>query len=252
VKRFRPAANPHLVRASGDRWLFGYADVVTLLLACFASLYASTLAPATSAVAAGPASAVETDATTPAGPTTTTARAEDAFVDTPAGDAQPATPAAPATIEPTSDSLEEDLRALFDAGAVPRGVELSATDRGLVLSVPEAGSFPAGQAELSAEARLMMRSLAAGLQDGRHLIRVEGHTDDVPVRGGRYRSNWELSTARATTVVEFLIEEGRLDPGRLSAAGYAEYHPRLDNGSPANRARNRRVDIVIFEPPSAH
>lgn len=241
MKRFRPAANPHLVRASGDRWLFGYADVVTLLLACFASLYASTLAPAASAVTATESLSVAAESTM------------NAVVPPPALPGRVTSPehAPTAPVERTSDPLEDDLRALFGTDSTVRGVEFSTTDRGLVLSVPEAGSFPAGQAELSAEARLMMLSLAAELHAGRHQIRVEGHTDDVPIRSARYRSNWELSTARATSVVQFLIEEGRIDPGRLSAAGYAEYHPRLDNGSPANRARNRRVDIVIFEPPPA-
>ena len=76
-------------------------------------------------------------------------------------------------------------------------------------------------------------------------VRVEGHTDDVPVSGGRYGSNWELSTARASAVVLFLIEHGALEPARLSAAGYAEHHPRVPNATPEARARNRRVDLVV-------
>jgi chemotaxis protein MotB len=96
-----------------------------------------------------------------------------------------------------------------------------------------------------------MLDLAAQLRTVPNVIRVEGHTDDVPIHTPQFNSNWELSTARATTVVQFLIDAGRLDPTRLSAAGYAEYRPRLPNDSPESRARNRRVDIVVLDPATA-
>jgi chemotaxis protein MotB len=120
-----------------------------------------------------------------------------------------------------------------------------------VISLPEAGSFPAGRAELSAQARNVMLDLAQELRALPNLIRVEGHTDDVPIHTPQFASNWELSTARATTVVQYLIEAGGLDPARLAAAGYAEYRPRLSNDSPDARARNRRVDIVVLDPTAA-
>jgi chemotaxis protein MotB len=78
-------------------------------------------------------------------------------------------------------------------------------------------------------------------------MRIEGHTDNVPIRTAKFRSNWELSTARASTVIAFLIETLAYDPTQLSAAGYGEFHPRAPNDSAENRARNRRVDIVILE-----
>jgi chemotaxis protein MotB len=136
-----------------------------------------------------------------------------------------------------------------DAVSLP-GVDVTTTTRGLVISMPEAGSFPAGRADLSASAMAVMAELAARLHDLPNLVRVEGHTDDVPIATLQFASNWDLSTARATRVVEFLIDEG-IDPGRLAAAGYAEYRPRLPNDSPASRARNRRVDIVVLDPVAA-
>jgi chemotaxis protein MotB len=75
---------------------------------------------------------------------------------------------------------------------------------------------------------------------------VEGHTDDLPINTARFPSNWELSTGRATTVVRYLIEAWKLPPERLSSAGYGEYKPLVANTSAANRAKNRRVDIVIL------
>jgi chemotaxis protein MotB len=77
-------------------------------------------------------------------------------------------------------------------------------------------------------------------------VRIEGHTDNVPIHTERFASNWELSTLRATTVVRFFIDRAGVAPERLSAAGYAEYFPRVPNDSDANRAMNRRVDIVIL------
>ena len=96
-----------------------------------------------------------------------------------------------------------------------------------------------------------MLDMADQLRPLPNQIRVEGHTDDVPIHTPLFASNWELSTARATTVVQLLIEAGGLDPARLAAAGYAEYRPRLPNDSSDHRARNRRVDIVVLDPSAA-
>jgi chemotaxis protein MotB len=117
-----------------------------------------------------------------------------------------------------------------------------------VISIRETGSFAIGKAELPPEARALFTTLGARLQAVSNAIRVEGHTDDVPIHTARYQSNWELSTARATEVVAYLIGSAGIDPGRLSAAGYAEFHPRAPNDSPANRATNRRVDLVVLNP----
>jgi chemotaxis protein MotB len=121
----------------------------------------------------------------------------------------------------------------------------------VVISLPETGSFPPGRAELSLSARVAMLELAGELRGLPNLVRVEGHTDDVPIRTAEFASNWDLSTARATRVVRFLIEEGRMDPARLAAAGYAEHRPRRPNDSLESRARNRRVDIVVLDESSA-
>ena len=217
-RRVTVGAGPHAMRASGDRWLFGYADVVTLLFACFASLYAAGIAPPAPAEAAAPAPV-------------------------------PASPAAPA--QPAPSALEKALESVLGREGTLPGVEVASSMRGLVISLPEAGSFPAGRAELSAQARNVMLDLAQELRALPNLIRVEGHTDDVPIHTPQFASNWELSTARATTVVQYLIEAGGLDPARLAAAGYAEYRPRLSNDSPDARARNRRVDIVVLDPTAA-
>ncbi len=127
-------------------------------------------------------------------------------------------------------------------------VSIEIDPRGLVISIREAGSFAPSSAELSDAVREMLVSTASAISDIGNHIRVEGHTDDVPISSTRFASNWELSTARATTVVRFLLEQVKLPPTRISAAGYAEYQPYVPNDSELGRARNRRVDIVILNP----
>lgn len=78
-------------------------------------------------------------------------------------------------------------------------------------------------------------------------VRVEGHTDNVPIFTERFDSNWELSTARAVRIVKYLIQEGNIAPGRLSAVGYGELRPLVQNDTPEHRARNRRVEIVLVK-----
>ena len=93
----------------------------------------------------------------------------------------------------------------------------------------------------------MIDRVATTLEPLAVAVRIEGHTDDTPIRTARYSSNWELSTARASAVVARFIEQ-RVDPRRLSAAGYGEFHPRASNATQDGRASNRRVDVVVIPP----
>jgi len=99
---------------------------------------------------------------------------------------------------------------------------------------------------MSISAQALMIRVASTVAGIDNVIRVEGHTDDSPIHTDRFRSNWDLSTARATRVVALLVERGGIAPERLSAAGYAEFHPRAGNQSADERAQNRRVDLVIL------
>jgi len=126
-------------------------------------------------------------------------------------------------------------------------LDITTDGRGLVISLPEQATFPVGTADLGDGAKALITRVAATIAPLPNLIRVEGHTDDVPIRTARFASNWELSTARASAVVAYMIEHDRIDPARLSAAGYGEYHPKVPNSSPQNRARNRRIDLVVLD-----
>jgi chemotaxis protein MotB len=203
----RPTA--HTRRSIRDRWMVSYADMITLLFACFAALYASSVVPPT--------------------------------------------PAAAAPVEDTSFTPEDDRAALAERikTAVSRadaagGVQVTETTQGVVVSLPEAGAFALGQADLSQAARRVVRELADVLLSEEGEIRVEGHTDNAPIATSRFASNWELSAARATEVIRFLIAQGRIPAERLSAGGYGEFRPVAPNDTPEHRARNRRVDIIIL------
>jgi len=120
-------------------------------------------------------------------------------------------------------------------------------ERGLVISLSsEELLFQLGRAELRREARRVLDRMAELLSPIANEVLVEGHTCNLPIRTLFYPSNWELSTARATAVVRYLVTKKRLDPRRIGAAGYADSRPYVENSSEEQRRRNRRVDIVIF------
>jgi chemotaxis protein MotB len=117
-------------------------------------------------------------------------------------------------------------------------------ERGLVISIKDTVLFLPGQVTLAPAARELIASVAAILAKMMNNIRIEGHTDDEPIHNERFYSNWELSTARATNVLQYFIRDG-IAPARLCATGYGEYKPIAPNTSARNRGLNRRVDIVL-------
>lgn len=126
-----------------------------------------------------------------------------------------------------------------------QGTSVKEEYRGTVITLPDALLFDSGRAELKPQSKEVLAKLAEKLKGIPNRISVEGHTDNVPIRSETIRSNWELSTLRALSVVHFLIETG-ISPDRLSATGYGEYRNIADNSTPEGRAKNRRVEIVLL------
>lgn len=139
--------------------------------------------------------------------------------------------------------LEQRLHQELEAG----NLSVSMEERGLVLTVLDRILFDSGKAELKPGSRDTLNKVAEVLRTrvGDHLIHVEGHTDNVPIRYSGWKSNWELSTARATEVIHYFVSERTLAPEGLAAIGYGEFHPVASNASEEGRLRNRRVEIVI-------
>lgn len=143
-------------------------------------------------------------------------------------------------------ALYEKMQTLVGAGQLPGSVELLMEERGLVVRFADRAFFDSGKADIRTDAMPVLEHIAEVLRPLPNHVRVEGHTDTVPINTERFPSNWELSTARATSVIRFLIEEKKMSPQRLSAAGYGEYRPVDANDTVEGRARNRRVDLVIM------
>jgi chemotaxis protein MotB len=152
-------------------------------------------------------------------------------------------------------ALQKKLNSYAQAHGFGTEVKAVIERRGLVVRVmTDKVLFDSGQATLQPKGEPLLEEVAQLLNvDKTHPITVEGHTDNEPIATAQFPSNWELSTARATTVVRFLIAHG-VGAGRLGAVGYADLHPFASNATPAGRALNRRVDIVLMRlnpvPPS--
>ena len=151
-------------------------------------------------------------------------------------------------VEAQIRATQADAAALAEklTGEIARGeVEIETSGRRIVVRIRERGSFASGSAELKPEYQALMRQFRDVLAAQEGAVEVQGHTDDVPIATARFRSNWELSSARAVSVAEPLLEGGVLDPRRLSVTGFADARPLVANDSADARARNRRVEIVI-------
>jgi len=116
---------------------------------------------------------------------------------------------------------------------------------GLVVTFSEKYMFDSGKADIYPGAKEVIKNIAALLVDEPNRIAIEGHTDNTPINTPEFPSNWELSTKRATNVLKYLLEELKFDPKRLTAAGYGEWHPVAPNDTPENKAKNRRVDLIV-------
>jgi chemotaxis protein MotB len=119
------------------------------------------------------------------------------------------------------------------------------TEKGISVVMGEKVLFKTGMAEITTKDNSALRALSSILRETDCSIRVEGHTDDIPINNHRFSSNWELSSARAVAVVKYLIYKKGISPERLSAAGYGESRPLVPNVSESNRTLNRRVQIVL-------
>ncbi|RDI75989.1 Flagellar motor protein [Gaiella occulta] len=247
-----------------ERWLLTYADMITLLLALFIVLYAmssvseqklaalrASLSGAFSGkVPDGGQSILDSGASPSSIELDTTAdRSIDPTEPVQAAGAREAADLARlAAANRQLRELESDIARAASSRGLSDSVETTIDERGLVVRIlSDRILFDVGSADLRPGAGALLAPIARILRAQPNPIRVEGHTDSVPIHTARYRSNWELSTARSTTVVHYLLRHG-IASLRLSAAGYAAERPVATNASAAGRARNRRIEIVLLRP----
>lgn len=246
----------HEEHVNHERWLITYADMITLLMVLFIVLFAMGqtdlakfeklkeslngafgLSGGSAPIPGG--DGVLSSGTSPIPMPGVAAAAEQRAV----RDAQRVIEAsARAELERTKGALDAALGA---AGLHGTSIGTRVERRGLVVTIAtDKVLFHPGRASLLPEGRTIVRQLGLALAKLPNAVRVEGHTDDVPI-AGFYPSNWELSTARATTVLRELTDHTGVAAARLAAAGYADQKPVVANDSPEGRARNRRVEVLV-------
>jgi chemotaxis protein MotB len=279
-KRRRGGGGEH--EESGERWLLTYADMITLLMALFMVLFsissvniskiqslqeslraafsgqilpggkaiakpgstanashAPTMTPLQAIVPISPQSVTNPEAPTHSSSSSSSSAAA-------AAQSTNINVAASAQEQSNFEHLKRELDAYAASHGFAKHVNTTIESRGLAIRVlTDSLLFPSGSATLDPQGEPLLTEIAHLLNvDSVHPIAVEGNTDDVPVHSSAFPSNWELSTARASTVVRFLIAGG-VQAGRLSAVGYASLRPIASNATPEGRALNRRVEIVL-------
>jgi chemotaxis protein MotB len=219
-----------------ERWLISYADFITLLFAFFVVLFASSYRDSrevrrvSKAIHKG-------------------FQEMDPFPGEQAGAGNGRAQQISTGPEPISVVDIAELRRQLEAAIGPEirdhEVELRVTSEGFVISLREMGFFASGHADLLPGAAAKIQRIGTVLLQHGLNIRVEGHSDNQPINNSEFHSNWELSTSRAITVLLLLVDQAKLDPARISVAGYAEYRPVASNATQEGRRMNRRVDLVV-------
>jgi chemotaxis protein MotB len=222
---------------NSERWLITYADLITLLLAFFILMYTMSKQDAQRyQEVAGHLKAVFTGGIGVAGRGSTLGKTptELSFK---GGDGSGVR------------ELERQIKGVDEQskGATAGRITVFADDRGIIVRAMEKAFFDEGKADLSDQAEKALDAIAPVIKSMNSHLRVEGHTDNVPIRTSEFKSNWELSVMRATEVVRYLIERHNFPPDKISAAGYSEYRPIVSNENPKNRGLNRRIEMIIVK-----
>lgn len=250
---------------NSERWLLTYSDLITLLMIFFVVLYSMSkvdaqkfqaVAESLNKALSGGVPAKMEMSTSPSGPSLIETGTPSAATTVPGKDKDPSK---------TTDSANEGkngqgntdaenlsieaIKAKLDKFATDNGIESklvsSVEERGLVVSIQETLLFGSGSADINNRARDILKSISTVLASSSNQIRVEGHTDNLPINTAKFPSNWELSVIRSTNVVQILQSAG-ITPSRLSAAGYGEYRPIASNDTIDGQSRNRRIDLIIL------
>lgn len=247
ARRRRSSAENH------ERWLVSYADFITLLFAFFVVLFASTQSDKTKAkaVSAAVERALRDGALAPkvvailGGETANKGRGNQTKqqshpLDEKTADATVAPKATPdlnASMQVLAGELEQEIK--------DQKVKLRLEERGLIIGLEEAAFFASGEDAVKPTGYPILEKVTRVLGKLPNPLRLEGHTDSVPINNSRFHDNWELSAARSIAMLRVLNERFGIDAGRLAVVGYADTVRSEPNTTPEGRARNRRVDIVV-------
>lgn len=232
---------PQEQKAGLPEWLATYGDLVTLLMCFFVLLFAFSSIDAQKFEAVmqsfqGSAGILSGGKTLTDGPLVFNGMPEAQTTESPEESQK-------------LQELKEKVEEYLEQNNLQANVLVELDARGLLLRFKDNVLFDSGKADLKPDALKILGFLGTVLNTpefAERYIRVEGHTDNVPINTIRFPSNWELSTGRASSVIRYYIENTQFKPDRFTASGYGEYYPVANNDTPEGRALNRRVDIVIL------
>ena len=235
-----------------ERWLVSYADFMTLLFATFVVLYALAQTDVNKFAQLESSLKTAFDQTVLQGQQSVMDNKGENVIGASQADSAISSLMmeylSPKYEEESFEEIKKEIEAKNKSGEL-KGVTSKIVDRGLIIMVTDnALVFAPGSAELSTKAKLKLDKIGGiiGRKFILHYIRVEGHTDDIPFSSSKYPSNWELSSARACSIVRYLIDRFRFKPELFTPVGFADTRPFMQNDTPGNRSMNRRVDIVIL------
>jgi chemotaxis protein MotB len=219
---------------NAERWLISYADFITLLFAFFVVMYS------TSSINQGKLRAVADAINSAFNPYVTLSATNIRLMESRVG----------------TEMFDIDMKRYFkiqvtvrliDAGK--NNITVARDSRGLIIRISDTMVFAPGRADILPQNRDLLNRIAELLAEVPNQIIVEGHTDNVPIHTPQFPTNWELSVARATTIVRYFVEQRAIDAERISVGGYGEFRPIAWNDTPEGRVKNRRVDIVVLQTP---
>ncbi|MBC2578865.1 OmpA family protein [Clostridium sp. DJ247] len=224
--------------SGGNEWLATYGDLVTLLLCFFVLLFAMSnidnikfQTAISSFTGMSTLSTYTGDSLVKLNPNSTIIQNKDR--------------------EDEIDKLYKEVRELLDSENLSKKTELKKDENGILLIFKDEMLFDKGKADLKSEVKNILSDFGKLLKKYDKKVRIEGHTDNVPIKNSEFSSNWELSTTRAINVVKYFTEEvpsnELIDPKKFEVAGLAEYDPVAPNDTDVNRQKNRRIEIIILK-----
>ncbi len=217
------------------RWLLTYADLITLMMAFFVIMYAMSKADVAkfNSLKNSLAVAFRTEGSA------------SSLIYTQQG-TQPVEQAMSADGSRDTEDFQDIIHKVQTNVKDQKQIAFVVDERGLTIRFLDNVLFDLGQAELRQDALSMLDAVGIALKNSHRYVRVEGHADNLPINTLQFPSNWELSAARSIAVTRYLIGKHGADPRRLASLGYGEYRPLYPNTSEENRAKNRRVDVVVL------
>lgn len=227
----------HEEHANHERWLVSYADFITLLFAFFTSMYAI------SSVNEGKFRILSESLSIAFNPSLYTSNRVmegPRFVKEQRSNMEQ-------IASTKSTNNYQKIQSVLKKLESDKRLSLIVDEQRITIRLTESSLFEGGTDRLLPEAYPVLDEIAVVLKELPNSLRVEGHTDNIPVRTAQFPSNWDLSSARAIRILKFFFEKHGFDPAKLSAVGYGEFRPVETNDTPIGRARNRRVDIMVMQ-----